>query len=73
MPLKRMLEEGRNFGPKAVALLLARLNQPSNFGSALQLDSFKLTTAKAAKPTFWPTGGMDNRTRRPIGFRSRSK
>jgi hypothetical protein len=27
------------------------LNQPPNFGCALQLESFKLTTSKAAAPT----------------------
>ena len=29
MPLKRMLEEGRSFGPKAVALLLDLCQAPS--------------------------------------------
>jgi hypothetical protein len=29
------------------------VNQAPNFGCALPLQPFKLTTAKAAKPTFW--------------------
>jgi hypothetical protein len=37
-----------------LVLFYSPLNQPPNFGYAPQPESLKLTTAKAAKPSFWP-------------------